>query len=66
MAQFMVWNYLKTTFVCYYVMALFLMRLNSVDDNWFAEFISDWVIPSYLHRQVFREDGTSIVWGTMQ
>jgi len=42
------------------------MRLNSVDDNWFAEFISDWVIPSYLHRQVFREDGTSIVWGTMQ
>jgi hypothetical protein len=38
------------------------LRLNSTDDNWSAEFISDWVIPSYLHRQVFRTDGTSIVW----
>ena len=38
------------------------LRVNSIDDNWSAEFISDWVIPSYLHRQVFREDVTSIVW----
>ena len=39
------------------------LRLNSVEDNWSAEFSSDLVIPSYPHRQIFREDGTSIDWG---
>lgn len=39
------------------------LRLNSVEDNWSAEFSSDWLIPSYLQRQILREDDTSVVWG---
>ena len=38
------------------------LRLNSVEDNWSAEFSSDWLIPSYLQRQILREDDTSVVW----
>ena len=38
------------------------LRLNSIEDNWSADFISDWVIPTYLHRQRFLANGTSIVW----